>query len=302
MAEDYAVLNPHLSITVNWDGERVVDTSATEPGWSKWRACDPTSAHWYDAERFERYMAAHIARDEDRGLTGRMVRDFISELRGLTRSAKQKAVLAELDASGISLANFFERGREAIARLLTACQSHSKEVRPEDLGLLGKDHLRSVCLAAGAAQESFRYKKYLDKTIAGLPYVIEVAFGYCPDEECPRLVTGINSSPGIDNPFRQLPGLLTQRYIRRDEPVVFVLHYTCPRVDYTDRGKSAISLPWQVGVMIEDLVTKVTKDWYTQRKREEREASASLQRRDRIVAAKKYPLRTPPGLSWRTPI
>ena len=25
-----------------------------------------------------------------------------------------------------------------------------------------------------------------------------------------------------------------------DEPVVFVLHLACPRVEYTDRGKSAL--------------------------------------------------------------
>jgi len=45
--------------------------SATNPDWRKWRACDPTSAHWYDTDLFSRYMAAHIARDEDHGRAGR---------------------------------------------------------------------------------------------------------------------------------------------------------------------------------------------------------------------------------------
>jgi len=48
-----------------------VNMSATNPDWRKWRACDPTSAHWYDTDRFSRYMAAHIARDEDQGRAGR---------------------------------------------------------------------------------------------------------------------------------------------------------------------------------------------------------------------------------------
>ena len=28
-----------------------------------------------------------------------------------------------------------------------------------------------------------------------------------------------------------------------DEPIVFVLHYTCPRVEFTDRGKTALIIP-----------------------------------------------------------
>jgi hypothetical protein len=200
--------------------------------------------------------------------------------------------LTEVDASGVTLASFFGSGRETIGRLLNACREHTKEVKPEDLGLLGKDHLRAVCLAAGAAEAGFCYRKALGKTDAGLPYAIEVAFGYCPDEAYRQLVTGVNSSPGIENPFRQIgyntfSGLLDRRYVRHGEPVIFILHYTCPRVDYTDRGKSAISLPWEVGIAIEDLVEKVTKAWHTQRKREEREASARRQRRDRLIAATK---------------
>ena len=41
--------------------------SSSRPEWRKWRACDPTSAHWYDQARFEPYMAAHIGPDQDLG-------------------------------------------------------------------------------------------------------------------------------------------------------------------------------------------------------------------------------------------
>jgi hypothetical protein len=40
------------------------------------------------------YMAAHIAREEDRGHQGRPRRDFVRELLGLVRSDKRKIVLA----------------------------------------------------------------------------------------------------------------------------------------------------------------------------------------------------------------
>lgn len=79
MAEDFVWLNPHLSLFANWNGESCVGRVASDPGWgeNKWRARDPTSAHWYDADRFARYMAAHIARDQDHG-QDRTVREFMS--------------------------------------------------------------------------------------------------------------------------------------------------------------------------------------------------------------------------------
>ena len=43
------------------------------------------------------------------------MRDFISELRGLARSAKQKLVLAETETSGVALATFFASAGEGEA-------------------------------------------------------------------------------------------------------------------------------------------------------------------------------------------
>ena len=61
------------------------------------------------------------------------------------------------------------------------------------------------------------------------------------------LVCGVNWSPGIINPFRELgrfgqslDTILGQQRADRDEPVILVLHMACPRVEYTDRGKSAV--------------------------------------------------------------
>jgi DNA topoisomerase VI subunit B len=297
MAGDFTAFNPHLTLSVYWNGGEAVKMTATAPDWRKWRACDPTSAHWYDIERFGRYIAAHIARDEDLGRAGRTVREFIDELRGLTRSDKQKIVLAAAEASGISLASFFARGGEAVARLLSACKEQTKSVDPKDLGVIGSDHLLDDCLAIGAAEESFKYRRRQGMTLGGLPYVIETAFAYRPDAEGRRLTAGVNFSVGINNPFQRigyfesLSSLLAKRHAGADEPIVFALHYTCPRVDYTDRGKSALALPSEVGREIEDLVEGVTKDWYAQRKREEKEASRKYERRDRLASTKKISIK-----------
>ena len=102
LAESYAWLNPHVSLRLSWNGECAIDIKASNPTWQKWLPSWPTSAHWYDQSRFRRYMAAHIADRPD--IT---VREFISEFRGLTGTAKQKEVLAETGASHVSLHSFF---------------------------------------------------------------------------------------------------------------------------------------------------------------------------------------------------
>jgi hypothetical protein len=94
--------------------------------------------------------------------------------------------------------------------------------------------------------ESFQYKRVAGCT-DGIPWVIETAFGWCPDASQRRLVTGVNWSPGIVNPFRvlgrfgaSLDTILSQQRADADEPVILVLHMACPRVEYLDRGKSSV--------------------------------------------------------------
>jgi hypothetical protein len=99
MAEDYGWLNPHLNLSVTWNGKRCVDFKASDPAWAKWRPQHPTSPHWYDEARLRRLMGAYIARDQDHGRDPRTVREFVSEFRGLSGTAKQKLVLDEVIAS-----------------------------------------------------------------------------------------------------------------------------------------------------------------------------------------------------------
>jgi len=43
----------------------VIDSAAIQPGWKKWLPSNPTSAHWYDLERFCRLLAAVDVEDDD---------------------------------------------------------------------------------------------------------------------------------------------------------------------------------------------------------------------------------------------
>ena len=88
----YAWLNPHLTLRGVFFGREFVNVVATRPDWEKWRPRNPTSAHWYDEARLQRYLAAHVARDRELGQS-RTVRAFIAEFRGLSGTAVQRRVL-----------------------------------------------------------------------------------------------------------------------------------------------------------------------------------------------------------------
>jgi DNA topoisomerase VI subunit B/DNA-binding transcriptional regulator YdaS (Cro superfamily) len=251
LTESYAWLNPHLSLRVNWNGVHVIDIKASSPTWKKWLPSWPTSAHWYDQSRLRRYMAAHIAH---RG--GRMtVREFVSEFDGMSSTARQKKILAEIGASHTSLHEFFglkKANTGNIAKLLAALKTHTKPVRPAALGVIGKEHLFAMMEAAGGDPKTFTYNRSTGET-DGIPRVVEFAFGIHREglgaAPGPRrkIITGVNFSPGINNPFRQLgqggeslDSILANVRANTSQPVIAMLHLACPRVAYTDRGKSAI--------------------------------------------------------------
>jgi hypothetical protein len=180
----------------------------------------------------------------------RTVRELVSEFRGLSGTAKQKSVLG---ATGLAreplttLVNGSDLDRDAIARLLEAMKSNSRPVKPTGLGTIGREHFRRRFEGFGCEMESFDYRRVMDTT-DDVPWVVETAFGWYPESKVGRyLVTGVNWSPGIINPFRELgrfgqslDTILSRQRAERDEPVILVLHMACPRVEYTDRGKSAV--------------------------------------------------------------
>jgi len=287
IAGNYGTFNPHLTLFCQWDGETLVGDPATDPSWRKWRTCDPTSAHWYTVEQFERYMAAHIARDQDNGESARTVRDFISELDGLSGSGKQKLVLEKSSAARVALAEFFGRGRDAITELLRACQNQTREPKPAALGIIGSEHFLAACWSWGGDKESFEYRRHV-MTHLDLPCVIEVAFAYCPGATQRMVAIGINSSATIDNPFprlgyyQSLDSVLANQHVLRDSPIVLMMHIGCPHVTFADRGKSATVIPQSVTTEVRRLIELVTQHWKKQREAELRNESAVAKRLERL--------------------
>jgi DNA topoisomerase VI subunit B len=294
IAGDYAWLNPHLSLRIEWDDE-VCEFDATDASWSKWRPSDPTSAHWYDRQRFQRLSAAYVADDQDRNRS-RTVRDFISEFRGLSGSAKQKRVLDVTGMARTALADLFADGepdKARIGELLAAMQGTTNPVNPQDLGSIGREHLSNCFEQAGADLETFQYKRML-RSDDGVPSVLELAFAYCPDGVSERrIITGVNWSVGIANPFRRLgdfgtslDGYLQEQRVGAHEPVMLVAHLASPQITFTDRGKSALALGGEMAGIARDVVSglrAVTKAWCRQRRAEERNAAARASRLQRLA-------------------
>jgi DNA topoisomerase VI subunit B len=258
LLREYIWVNPHLTLRFTVDGKTLFDHHATNPNWSKYRACDATSAHWYSLEQFERYAGALIDRDE-REKRGTTVREFATQFRGMSSTEKQKQVMRELGASHLSLYRFF--GSEAavnhkrMRKLLSLLRQHTRPVRPELLGIIGEEHLRRQCIAAGGEEQAFKYFLSPGQDRDGVPYVVEIAT--CPyktwvyggrDPRCRELITGVNFSATIQNPFQSLRGLesmdeiLTDLRAGNSAPIIVCVHYASPHIEYLDRGKSRIGL------------------------------------------------------------
>ena len=240
-------MNPHLSLTCDWDGERLLNVKATDTAWKKWGPSDPTSPHWYAAEHFQRLVSAHLAHSDSK-----TVRELVAEFRGLTSTAKQKRVLA---ATGLhreplsALVNGDGKSLDGdrLATLLRAMQSESKPVKPAGLGIIGKDHIAGqvqgdrlrdgiVPIQESPLASRTRFRGLSKPHSDGVPKPTA-------GESSP----GANWSPGIVNPFRELgqwgqslDTVLAQQRATSDEPVVLLLHLACPRVQFADRGKSTV--------------------------------------------------------------
>ena len=125
-------------------------------------------------------------------------------------------------------------------------KEHTRPVKPQALGIIGIEHLTERFKSAGAEMRSFKYRKSFGAT-RDLPWIIETAFAWCPEASERRIITGVNWSPGILNPFRQLgaygkslDSVLEEQRAGPDEPIILFLHIACPRVRYADRGKSSV--------------------------------------------------------------
>jgi hypothetical protein len=214
----FIFVNPHLTLQFTVDGRTVIRCNATNPNWTKYRACDATSAHWYSLEQFERYASALIDRDQEfRKRHPRItrekitVRDFIAQFRGMSATDKQKQILRQLGATHKSLHRFFGSetcvDHQCMQKLLRLVQKQTRPVRPELLGVIGEEHLRRLSLDLRGELKSFKYFISPGHDAKGLPYVVEIATcafkEWVAGNDAPtrELITGVDFSATLENPF-----------------------------------------------------------------------------------------------------
>jgi DNA topoisomerase VI subunit B len=313
----YHMFNPNVGMNVSFDDDPRITARPNDAQWTKWRPSDPTSPHWYDQARFERLLAAYA---KDHG--DRTVREFITEFRGLQGSAKGADILDQVGLARVTIGDLFDAGgkprAQKIARLLAAMQDASRMVKPAELGVIGEEHFRKCFAAHGGNLATFAYKRLLTVD-SDIPVVIEAAFAYAHDCQRRILFTGVNFSPAIVNPFRQLgptgEGLervLAGQRVESTDPVLVAVHFTSPVIDYLDRGKSSIALagsgtadepeeqedpdyylgevePMNYGLATQliEAVKAVTKRWLKQRKAEERNRAAFRNRAEALSRSRR---------------
>lgn len=251
LADDFTWLNPHLRLKTDWHGERR-SINPSDPGWKKWLPRYPTSPHWYGVEHLERLAAAYLSHSNygpDMPL-----RDFLRLFDGFSGSAKLKLVTDQVGLTRQTLGALL-LGQEAfdpnvVALLLKAMRQHSRPIKPQALGIIGRQHFAEKCAALDCDLETFKYKR-LASSDGGTPWIAEVAFATRNDESASaRLITGVNWSPTIpgNDPFKNLgndtnlSGLLSSQWIEQDSPVVLVVHVVIPRAQFFDRGKGRCDL------------------------------------------------------------
>jgi DNA topoisomerase VI subunit B len=270
----YAAFNPHAAFTLaDGHGLKLSPTAETV---AKWQPSDPTSPHWYTVARLQELIAAYL-HQERAGGRARTVREFVSEFRGLSATGKQKAVTQAAGLSGAWLRDLIDGDSLSAPltdRLLTAMQAESRLVKPDALGVLGEAHLSTwLERDAGVGRESVRYKK-VDGLADGLPFVLEVAFGvYRGDcDEFPRsLAVGLNWTPALASPLSELTQMLGEYRVDGSDPVAVAVHLACPRLDFTDRGKSRLALPDPIRAALSRAIDATCKAWKQKKRQADRE-------------------------------
>jgi hypothetical protein len=305
---DYGLFNPHSRFELADHGVST-GIEPTAPGWRKWLPTDPTSPHWYDIERLCGLFGCYISAESDGGRV-RTIRDFVSEFRGLARTGKQKEVTAaaglERGAYLHALVRDGEFDRKQIGDLLTSMRELSEPLKPESLGGLGR---RAFPAPSRAEGQTFRYARTTAIDARGLPCLIEAAFAIPADkgsadadndddnawnQQPKALHLGLNWSIPLGNPFtndvvavddRELHGLGALLENQRIDPyrddVCLAIHIVNPRFQFTDRGKGTVSLG--SADLSEKLaaIMKVTRDYATIRKKEDRDRRRDERARER---------------------
>jgi hypothetical protein len=242
----------------------------------------PTSPHWYTPARFQQLLGAYLIADRRTGRS-RTVREVIAEFDGLSGVKARHDVALDAGLHRATLEDLVTQetlDTAKVARLLKAMQARAREVKPEALGVIGQAHVTHMLTDSYSVDPDTLTYRCQKGVVDGLPYLLEVACGWtnAAEGEGVRLC-GYNHAPTLRTPFPQFEVLCDRAQIDDDDPVTVLVHLACPRLDATDRGKTAVALPPALENAIETQVTRVTQRW-TALKRKFRQAGRKALREE----------------------
>lgn len=264
----FAAFNPHTTVIFH---EHTF--LATAPDWTHWRPDRPTAPHWYTQDRLRNLIALLLDSDRRAGGRSRSVNEFVRQFNGLSGTLKAAAVTKAADLHGAMLSDLIDGddlNPGKVASLLLAMQQEAKPVKPEALGVIGEAHCRQALETMGSEPASIVYR-CIKGMSDGLPYVVEVGFGMRPSDFGSVIVQGVNFSPAIKSPFSEVDIALSEARVQRYDPVDMIVHLACPRVEYTDHGKTHARLPTGISEALAKAVKLVTKRFTDAKRRADRE-------------------------------
>jgi len=258
LIESYSVFNPHAAFKLyfneEYDDEKIIHREIiyrpTNPKWKKWRPDNPTPPHWYTVETLRELVAAYINNDEKNNGHAKTVREFVSEFKGISGTAKQKRALDMFGVFFPTISYLHDLINEEkndidlniLKELLAVMKTVSTGPKPSMLGVIGKEHLSQWMVKyANVSEESIKYVK--TKGNDGLPFIIEVAFGVREKDDAGRInIVGLNFTPTLRQPIQMLQEVMGKMRFDKDDPITLIVHITKPRFEYVDRGKTRLNI------------------------------------------------------------
>lgn len=302
-ASAFAVFNPHASVKIRVFDENPAEDSACSIGlrdeaeflptvafpeeWRKFLPTDLISPWWYTEEALSRLVFAHINAFRQGQTKDLTLRDFVRQFRGLSGTAKAKAVCERLQ--GIARLSDFEERPDLVSVLLSAMKEHSRPAGAEVLGWCGEEHFRA------RFEQLYGVKRYWYKRVTGdvggVPYVVEAALA--ETDQAGGLFVGVNFSPAFEDPLAStyLPGPEFAAYgvagflsrarchpvpgweWERKRHVAAAFHLVSPALDFLDRAKTRLRVPEKVAQDVGRALWAVCKTIYREERRRERDAA-----------------------------
>jgi hypothetical protein len=298
----FAVFNPHAEIklrVVSVVGSADSACSIRLPeeaeflptvdgrAWRKFVPTDPTSPWWYGEQDFARLVFAYLNAVRQGRAKDTTVREFVRQFRGLTGSARVKAVCDRL--AGVSRVSDLEARPDLIPVLLAAMKECARPAPADVLGWCGGKHFRL------RFEQLYGVKRYwYERTVvevAGIPYVLEAALA--ETEQPGDLFTAVNFSPTFEDPLAStylrghefgawgIGGFLARARCHpmptwewdRQSHVAVAFHLVSPALDFLDRAKTRLKVPEELARGVVATVWSVCKVIYAEEKRRERDAA-----------------------------